>query len=135
MNSSVTRSATIGATSIATASAVRMFNGRSAMDTTQMVTVGAVGAVSAYVAPTIRASAYNGVGRGLVEALVSGVVAGGILYAYTGDSSVALHIPVQTLAHIGGSAIHNSVSAPMGMPSMPSAPASADEVAMMAEAF
>jgi hypothetical protein len=78
-----------------------------------MLMIGVTGAASSYVAPTMTAMVYSGrMGSGLVEALMSGVVAAGILYATTGDSSVTMHVPVQALAHIGGSYIARSYAMP-----------------------
>lgn len=138
MNGSVTRSATIGVTSVAAASAARWLNGSGgSLSSSSMITLAAVGAGSAYVAPSVAAAVYKGAGRGLVEAVVSGSIAAAALYLYTGDSSVAMHIPVQALAHIGGSVIAKSISAPSAAYQQPmgNAPASPESVADLAAAI
>jgi hypothetical protein len=71
-----------------------------------------------------------------VEAVVSGALAAGMLYAWSGDSSVVMHIPVQALAHIGGSVVATSVSAPSRTQQQAMAPpVSAESVADLAAAI
>lgn len=125
----VSRPAIIGATAVAVSSGARWVKGNGSLDTTQMFTIAAAGAGAAFVAPAIASAAYVGAGRGLVEALVSGVIAAGALYLMSGDASVAMHVPIQALAHIGGSVISTSV-APQPMPM--SGPATADQVGDLA---
>jgi hypothetical protein len=114
MSSPYTRPVIIGATAVGTNAAARWLSGASgSLSSSQMLMIGVTGAASSYVAPTVTAMVYSGrMGSGLVEALVSGVVAAGILYATTGDSSVSMHVPVQALAHIGGSYIARSYATP-----------------------
>jgi hypothetical protein len=136
MAADLTKPAIIGATSVAAASAVRWLNGSSGMmDTNRMVYIAAVGAGSSYVAPSLTAAVYRGAMRPLAEAVMSGVVAAGVMYAWTMDSSVALHIPVQALAHIGGSMVATAVSKPSyaaAQAAQANAPATAESVADLA---
>ena len=113
MPSNLTRPAVIGASAVAATSAARWLNGSSgSLDTNTMLTLAGVGATSAYLAPSVTSAVYNGTAKGLVEAVVSGALAAGMLWAWSGDSSVVMHIPVQALAHIGGSAVATSISTP-----------------------
>ena len=130
---SLTRPAIIGATTVAVASGARWLNGRSGMiDTNQMLTLAALGAGSSYLAPTLTATVYRGTARPLVEAVMSGVVAAGALYLYTGDASVAMHVPVQALAYIGGNVVATAVSKPSPQQQMQNAPQTAEGVADLA---
>jgi hypothetical protein len=113
MPSNLTRPAVIGASAVAATSAARWLNGSSgSLDTNTMLTLAGVGAASAYISPAVTSAVYNGTAKGLVEAVVSGTLAAGMLWAWSGDSSVVMHIPVQALAHIGGSTIATTISAP-----------------------
>jgi hypothetical protein len=136
MSSPYTKPVIIGASAVGTNSVARWLNGASgSLSSSQMLMVGVTGAVvaSSYVAPTVTAMVYSGrAGAGLVEALVSGVVAAGILYATTGDSSVSMHVPVQALAHIGGSWITRMYAAP-AYPAA-AAPQNEEHVVQMAHA-
>ena len=130
---SLTRPAVIGASAVVTTSAVRWLNGGSpSLDTNSMVVVGVSGAGASLVAPSLASAVYTGTGRALVEAVMSGVVASGIIWLWTGDSSVAMHIPVQALAHIGGSAVAQAVTMPRNVPLATSPATSASEVADIA---
>lgn len=135
MPSNLTRPAVIGVSAVAATSAARWLNGSSgALDTNTMLTLAGVGATSAYLAPSVTSAVYNGTAKGLVEAVVSGALAAGMLWAWSGDSSVVMHIPVQTLAHIGGSTIATSISAPSRASQQGSmnAPVTAESVADLA---
>lgn len=135
MPSNLTRPAVIGASAVAATSAARWLNGSSgSLDTNTMLTLAGVGASSAYLAPAVTSAVYNGTAKGLVEAVVSGTLAAGMLWAWSGDSSVVMHIPVQALAHIGGSTIATTISAPArpNQQGSMNAPATAESVADLA---
>jgi hypothetical protein len=137
MPSNLTKPAAIGVSAVVVSSTARWLNGSSgSLDTNDMLTLAGVGAASAYVAPTVTSAVYNGTGKGVVEAVVSGALAAGMLYAWSGDSSVVMHIPVQALAHIGGSVVVSSASAPSRAQQQAMAPpVSAESVADLAAAI